>query len=367
MFFPAPDPAEPLPALQAVADALLADHPPRAVLTLRLEDFGIRVVSNSTAVADRLRTYFHNFIDESATCGMTVRVLETEPFRPPWPFRDWEPEQGKRRLKESYADLPGGRAVRKVRTGMVFLSGGNQRVAVGRCGDHLNQVVNYIVAQYISHRMAQGWILCHAAGIARGDRGLGIAARSGGGKSTLALQLLRHNFDYISNDRLLLLRTAEAVAMGGVPKQPRINPGTALHHPDLVDVLSPGRRAALQRIPASELWELEDKHDADIERLFGPGRFRLMSRLESFVILNWDRRGKGFSAETVDLNRRSDLLPLIQKSPGPFHASDRPPGGSDRRETAPRYVECLASVPVVEITGGVDFPQAIAVCRGLIE
>ena len=47
--------------------------------------------------------------------------------------------------------------------------------------------------------------------------------------------------------------------MSGIPKLPRINPGTALNNPSLRSILSPERRAELEGVDAGELWSLEEK------------------------------------------------------------------------------------------------------------
>ena len=60
-------------------------------------------------------------------------------------------------------------------------------------------------------------------------RGIGIAARAGAGKSTLALHLLSSGLSFVSNDRLLIKAGASGPELAGIPKMPRVNPGTLLN------------------------------------------------------------------------------------------------------------------------------------------
>ena len=88
-------------------------------------------------------------------------------------FIDWAREPGKTGRKDSYLDLDGGRLVRKVRTGMVFLQSAGERIAAGPCLRYDNQVINFINAQYMNWLQNQGWLICHASGLVTGGRCLG--------------------------------------------------------------------------------------------------------------------------------------------------------------------------------------------------
>src|SRR5207237_28767 len=127
-----------------------------------------------------------------------------------------------------YADTCDGRVVTKTRTGMQFLLSRNELVAIGPCRQNPNQIVNFIISQYLGRRVDEGWALCHAAGVALQDRGMGIAARAGAGKSTLALHLMSSGLSFMSNDRLLIRKFGPRTELAGVPKMPRVNPGTLL-------------------------------------------------------------------------------------------------------------------------------------------
>jgi HprK-related kinase B len=251
-------------------------------------------------------------------------------------------------------DFPDGRAVRKRLTGMMFMFGGGCNIALGPCIENDNQVVNFINNRFIQWELERGALLAHAAAVSREGRGLALAGFSGMGKSTLALHLMSRGLHFVSNDRLLIRRTGDQVSMRGVPKLPRINPGTALNNPDLASVIPPEERGAFEDLGPDEIWDLEHKYDVKIDECFGPGRFNLASSFDALAILNWQRDGSSPVLQQVDLDQRRDLLGAVRKNPGLFFLS--PDGEPDYSEEA--YIRCLDGVTVFEISGGVDFQSA---------
>lgn len=332
-------------------------------VAIEFDGWSAAVESNSAAVAGGLGDYLRMFAVDRDACDETVRAYQVE--APDWElgYRDWARAPGKSR-KEQVADLDDGWVVRKVRTGMAFALGGGARLAVGPCLDHPNQIVNFVNALFISARLRGGWTLCHAAGVARGGVGVGIAGVSGAGKSTLALRALGRELAFVSNDRLLVNQSLDVV---GVPKHPRINPGTALRDPALVSVLDPARAAELERMDPGALWALEDKHDVDIGERFG-GRWTQRARLGGFVLLAWRRDSRApTAARAIDLGSRPDLWPTLLKTPGPLYVGPGDRRGPNSLDVDPApYLEILASVPVIEITGAVDFEAAADVVLELL-
>jgi HprK-related kinase B len=152
--------------------------------------------------------------------------------------------------------------------------------------------------------------------------------------------------------------------MHGVPKQPRVNPGTLLNNPDLNGVLPDERVQVLQRLSKDELWELEEKYDVDIERVYGAGRWVLSAPVKAFVVLNWSRRNAGGPMfHRVDVRERPDVLELIRKGPGPFHMDAEGKFLSGKEELAKEpYIAALQPIAVYEVTGAVDFDAAAERC-----
>lgn len=347
--------------LEAFVAALSRSHPPAAELWLDLAGVAVVVRSSSAALAASLARYFADAVSAPASrADIHVDLVEAVTPRLPMALRDWPREAGKLGPKEQYADTPDGRIVAKVRTGMVFVLTASARLAVGPCLENLNQVVNFIIALYIGRRLDDGWSLCHAAGVALGAEGLAIAARSGAGKSTLALHLMSAGLSFTSNDRLLIRRTGGRCESCGVPKMPRVNPGTLLRNPDLAGLLAPARRAALEALPPRELWRLEDKHDVVVRDVFGAERTLYRVPLRALVVLSWSVDAAAPPRfEPVDLGARPDLLERVMKSPGVFLGEANPEPGA--------YLRALGDVLVYEATGRADFDVGVAFCRRLLE
>jgi HprK-related kinase B len=274
------------------------------------------------------------------------------------------PEPGKRRSKEEWVDLPGGRFVRKLRTGVVFVFGSGVHVAYGPCRANANQIVNFVNNRYMQWRLQQGYLLAHAGAVARDGLGLAMCGDSGAGKSTAALDLVARGLDFVSNDRALLRPDrGGGVELLGIPKHPRVNPGTIVYNEALHDLLPAGEREELASLPRDRLRTLEDKYDVLVHEVFGPGRFRLRARLAALVVIAWDGEGEA-RLRRVELERRPDLLERVMKSPGLFYEPEEEP---DFDLEAERYVEVLSRRPAWEITGTRDFDRAAELCARVLD
>lgn len=335
-------------------------------LLLNLGECSIRLRSNSKPMLNRLGKYFQHILNKTGTANIEIAAIEAPTADLPLTFRDWPREPGKSGRKDACLDIPGGRLVQKVRTGMLFLQSENWKIAYGPCLDNDNQVINFINSQYMNWLQHRGWLICHAAGISYLNRGLAMAGFSGGGKSTLMLKLLdQEKVNYLTNDRLFIRRTqAGIVHSAGIPKLPRINPGTIIHNPKLAELIPAQRRKTLLELPTEELWNLDEKHDVYIDRIYGKNRIILQTPLNALMVLNWQRNGsRPLQIRSVVLRERTELLKSIMKSPGPFYQF---PNGSflSGSETFDQnaYLEVLANVPVYEAYGKVDFKNLSTYC-----
>jgi HprK-related kinase B len=352
-----------------IASGVLTDHPPTETLNLEIGDWKVRVESNSSELIKRLARYFRHFHGGTADPDCVIKAIEMEEPDLGLVFEDWKRDPGKVGRKDTYADLEDGRVCRKFRTGMQFLMAGPTKIALGPCLANDNQVINFINSQYITWKLRQKHVLCHAAAVVRGGRGIAMAGFSGGGKSTLALHLMSRGLDFVSNDRLLARRDEGRTVISGVPKLPRINPGTALNNPNLRGILSPERRRALAQLATSQLWELEEKYDVEIDEVFPGARFEIQAELDSFMILNWKRDVREATRiEQVDLDQRRDLLAAVMKSPGPFyeHEDGTWPRQMMKLDETP-YLAHLNGVAIFELAGRVDFDAAVEFCMARIE
>ena len=346
-------------ALQGEA-TLCADE-----LYLTLDGCVLRLRSNSTELLAGLGDYFSHVVSDAGTPDVDIIAIERAAPELGIDFIDWKREPGKTGRKDSYVELPGGRLVRKVRTGMVFLQSEDHVIAAGPCRQYDNQVINFINSQYMNWLQNRGWLICHAAGLVYRGKCLGIAGFSGGGKSTLMLHLLDNDETaYLTNDRLFMQAASGGIMARGIPKLPRINPGTIVHNEKLHSLIPAAQREALLQLPKTELWELEEKYDVHIDRVYGPGRIVTEAPLGAFLILDWQRDSdQELQLERVELATHRELLGAVMKSPGPFYQY---PDGSFLQDTAAfdeaAYLQALENVAVYVARGRIDFSALAERC-----
>jgi HprK-related kinase B len=320
----------------------------------------IVVTSNLKEVIEALTDYYEPFLTPAQDTDISVIALETPMQNLPISYTVKPPDPGKRKIKEEYIELSDGRIVRKRLTGMVFIFGEGENIAVGPCLDNINQVVNFINNRHIEWMLCRGCLLGHAAAVMVNGKGLAMAGFSGAGKSTLALHLMNEGGIFVSNDRLIIGKGSSGLTMSGVAKMPRINPGTALNNPYLRRVMTPDEVARFSALEEDELWELEYKYDAPINDCYGPDRFRLSAPMQGLVLLNWKRSDDPLEFKRVDLAERRDLLPAFMKSVGLFFRPHTDCIMPDPTEDA--YIDFLSHCKVWEVYGGVDFESATRKC-----
>lgn len=330
-------------------------------LFLRFDDCVFLIETNEKRLEKKLRNYFNAFVIDPQNPDIVVTAHEAPALSLCLDLTEKQPDPGKHKIKEEFAEIKGGRVVRKRLTGMVFIFGNGDNLAVGPCLENDNQVINFINNRYIEWRLNQGGVLGHAAGVSLNGRGLALAGFSGMGKSTLALRILGLGADFVSNDRLIVQASGEKINMYGVAKHPRINPGTILNNKDVEAIIPENQRRIYQKLTPNELWMLEHKYDALIHEYYGKGRFILHSTMNALVILNWKQGGEKAEFNQIKITERMDLLPAFMKETGLFYHAK-----NGRKSSSPSfedYIDILSNCDVFEITGGAQFDQAAHFCR----
>ncbi len=338
-------------------------------LQLGLPDVQLHIKSNNEEIFERLGYYFRHIV-KSDNLNENINIIEVEVYETGSDFaelnwNDWAREPGKEGKKDSYIDLNNVRLIRKVKTGMVFLQSETLRIATGSCLDNLNQVVNFIINQYMNYLQQQGWLICHAAALANSLNGIAIAGFSGGGKSTMMLHLLNQDsLDFVSNDRLFIKVINGQVLARGVPKLPRINPGTIVNNERLVTILDESEKDEYSSLDKDSLWQLERKYDVDVANLYGQQRFKQQTKLASFIVLNWSRSSEDETKiEEVDIEHSTYLLDAIMKSPGPFYHDAYGNFINDmHRLYKEPYIDALSKIRIIEVTGKVNFSKLESYC-----
>ena len=331
-------------------------------LYIALGECTLCVRSNSSQHIAQLTRYFSHVAGPAKTADIEVVAIDRDEPELGVDFVDWKREPGKSGRKDSYHDLDGGRLIRKVRTGMVFLQSATRRIAAGPCVRYDNQVINFINAQYMNWLQNRGWLICHAAGLVHEGNTLGIAGFSGGGKSTLMLHMMENaENQYLTNDRLFIRSDGDSTRATGIPKLPRVNPGTIVHNPRLRPLIPEAQVESLLGMPNEQLWELEEKYDVLIDQVYGRGRIVQEAPLGTFLVLNWQRGSDlPLQLKRVDLSDRRDLLGAIMKSPGPFYQyTDGTFFDAETPFDQQAYLDALSGVDVYEASGAIDFDGII--------
>lgn len=356
--------------IRPMIEELLQAHPcDQTPLVLQLGDCSICVRTNHNPLVEALRAYFAEFLGEvdADKCDIQLHAVEAETPSIPFDFTVKKPDPGKTKIKEEYVNFADGRVVHKRLTGMRFFFTHDLHLGIGPCEANDNQVINFINNRYIQWLLMRDGLLCHASGIASPKTGQGIAFAgfSGMGKSTLSLHMMNQNLHFISNDRVIARQREDGLFMYGIPKHPRINPGTILNNDALRGLLTEEDKEAFGALPKEELWQLEHKYDAPIDVCYGPNRFHLHAPMRAFVILNWQRDGGETSFQKVDLRERTDLLVAVKKAPGLFFL---PKPGEPALETGDEaYFKIFEKLDIYELSGGANFDQATAHVLTLFE
>lgn len=344
-------------------EALVESFDTSLTLDLCFGGVPVRVLTNAQAIRDGLERYFAPWVeahgDDSA---LTVRLVQADAPATSG-FVHVARDDG-RPPKEAVRDLRDGRLVLKLATGVLMGVRTHDAFAVGNLVRHLNQGINLINNRYAKLVLGRGHLLLHASAVAREGRAVALAGVPGAGKSTTALHLVEHGFRFVSNDRLLVRADGDRVEALGYPKQPRVNPGTLVHHPRLFRLLDPDDRAALLALPAADLWKLERKRDVDLEGIYGARTFTLSADLHALVVLTWRPDGAGLAVRKLDRSEALACLPLIRKDLGAFDPDRRGRAAAVREVLA--YSRLFDGLTVVEVSGRVDVPALLPIVEDLL-
>lgn len=355
--------------MRTTADVLAELNRDNLPEALYLETGPVRLaVRCAMPMAAELRHHLKEALAEAGPVAATIDVLEGQSLSAQPDWIDWAREPGKAGRKDAYADLDDGRLVHKIRTGMTFLQSPQALTAFGPCLAYPNQVINFINTQILNICKRDGWEVCHAAAVTDGRQGLAIAGLSGGGKSTAILRMMdRDTTRFVTNDRLMVRTTSVGTEGLGIPKNPRINPGTILHNPRLAPLLSEERKAELLQMSPEDLWQLEEKHDLFISEVYGQDRISFSAPLTEFWVLNWSRTStEPTRLVDADLTGRPDLLGAIMKSAGPFYQDANGVFLQDDDPLEPdAYLRQLKRVRIREVTGAIDFDALAAAGKDL--
>jgi len=314
---------------------------------------------NHEDLKNTLDVYFREWlVQEHKEAFQVVKAYETELPEFDHDFIEYR-ETPEKRMKEAYVDLSNGyRLIKKVKTGVHFAVKEKDCLAMGPLKAYSNQLINYLNAIFMEDELHGDHMLFHAAGVAVNGEGIVIAAPSGKGKSTTSLYLVNEGLDFVSNDRVILQKRDDHYEMIGVPKHPRVNPGTLLNNPKVKHLLrDPERFDGLSR---EEVWNWEEKYDVVIPDIYGSGKFPLAAKAKGLLIINWGEDSGPLRIETLDFSKDLSLMPAIMKKP-----SLMTPTALSRKRylTEIDYMNYLKDLPVYVLLGKINPEEALQLIK----
>ena len=279
-----------------ILNSVVNENEVKSSTIIGFKDFNIKLKSNSEKLINEIDKYFFEFLFISNNKSKNKPIIEIIAYQKENyeintnEFIVKKPDLEKRKIKEEYINIDAKtRIIKKRLTGMHFFISEKLNIAIGPCLLNINQIVNFINNRYIQYYLFNEHLLCHASGVANNNESIIIAGFSGMGKSTLALHIINNNLKFLSNDRVLIKKSDSGVDSIGVPKLPRINPGTIVNNKMLCKMLTEEEQARYNLMNNTELWELEDKYDVFINEIYGSNRIELNSKIKAVILLNWFR------------------------------------------------------------------------------
>lgn len=351
--------------IQRVLEEYDGGFTPDHRLLLDLHGVTIEVNTDADEVAAVLRSYYADYLAADQFAEARYRVDAHQR----WITVDRDElsiyvEAGKTKPKEAFLDDAGAglRLMLKVRSGVLALLGRRHVRVAGDLVRFSNQLNNIINAVFIIDRMDAGYTLFHASALARGDRGMIVSGRSGAGKSSAAIWTLDHGLSIISNDRLLARRApgagTGAIPMLGVPKKPRINPGTIVGNPKLHGMMDPAELARYRAMPKAELWHVEHKFDLDVKSVFGPEAEQATAMLHAAFFIDWEvESSEPCRCGPLPRERYPEFYRAVFKDGGVFDLSNSETSLKPHHEA--EYERVLEGIPVHHVTGGVSFEALV--------
>ncbi len=290
-------------------DEILGRYRPNYEIIIRFPDTDFIIKTNNQELARKLSNYFKGWQSREDPGELhVIHAIVGEGTLDRDKLMDVVRRPGKQ-VKEAYYDSGEGRVVFKKRTGVIIYLKGDECFVVGDLLNNLNQIVNQINQVYIQDFLEKGYLLFHASAVANNEgRSLMFCSDSGVGKSTVAVAMLERGYKFLSNDRVLLKLKDGAVDVVGVPKKPRVNPGTMLAIPALAKMLSPKELKRYSAMDKEDLWYLESKHDVEVNKEFGPGSLILRATLDAVYLLGWNRTDASLDVEQVSHEKAPALL-----------------------------------------------------------
>ncbi len=329
---------------------LKASYPVKHTLFLRMLGEHFSLLSNDGELLRALASYYAPYVVERLyPHTRCLYLLQGEPLLDNLQLVDVPRAEAGKRIKEAYCDTPEARVVLKRRSGVVIYIRGEAHYLVGDLRSNTDQAVNFVNMAYSKAVLGKGYAMLHASATSLGGKVIAFTSFSGRGKSTMALAMLDRGHDFVTNDRLFVRVEGGRAEAVGVPKKPRVNPGTLLSIPHLSSILSPDDRKRYSAMPQEDLWGVEHKHDVDVDSIYGPDRTVLRGELAAIYVLKWSLSSLGWHVRRMGMVEGRSAIAEVEKDLGVLDPTPVP--AAERRQ----ILDGVAStVPMYEVDGHTD-------------
>jgi HprK-related kinase B len=312
---------------------------------LTFDEFPACVEVNDERIHEAVRRYFSPFLSDESPNPTRIVGFQGEPVYDVELLLDVPRPTSL--PKAAFYHRDDALVIYKKRSGVVDYVYNDDFYVVGDILRYPQQLFNVVGLAFMHALRRQNRVSIHASAAAMDGKGYAFAGPSGSGKSTTGLSMLERGFDFVSNDRISLWNDDGNVSMVGVPKWPRVNPGTLLAIDHLTGLITDEDLERYKRLPSADLWGLEEKHDVYVERIYGRKRTALRTRLERLYVLSWTRDGGPFEMHTVPENEAGYLLQPLVKT----ELTDPPDLPQPSNADLSRLMQ---GVEVIQVTGGIN-------------
>jgi len=248
------------------------------------------------------------------------------------------------------ADIDGGRVIVRRETGTVTMIQPDRWTITGDLRAHPGEVTRALDAMLSLSLVERGYLTLKASALARDGRGLALVGGPGGARRALAVTLVGHGFQWVTEDLLLVRVASGHVEMCGLPGLLRLGPAAMLAHPALGAMLADDERAQYEGKAWRDLREIETRYVVDAVDAFGPVGIATGGILQMIVALRW-RGGDASGTLAVMPISRADAYEALAEATRSF-------GLYDLRGTLPasfhRLQRIAETVAMRAVTGPVD-------------
>ena len=337
-------------------ESVLQASRPETTFGLEIAGVALRVQTNAALLDTRLRSYFAPYVvAEPPDPAGRVSLFMGTPVYDAARLVDIPRRASAAGIKEAFYDAADARVILKRRTGVVIYVAEPEHYVVGDLDANFNQAVNAVAMVFAKAMVRRGFVMLHASAVLGETGGIAFASSSGSGKSTLALMLVDRHQHLVTNDRLFIRATPGGTEMVGVPKRPRVNPGTLLHIPRLTALLTPDERRNYSPLTADQLWTLERKHDVDVDAIYGAGTVRLRGPLRVLFLLRWSQSGRGWSVQPASPDESAAALGQVVKAVGVYDITV-----PDQAARQAALLKAAEAISVYVVSGRTDVDRLVA-------